>query len=176
MFSCLLCMVFLSLGFPWIFFYTVSLQMEIWLLFQNLHNWLNVLLTMLTFLSWSIFFPLRSCKGKSSFWGTPLYIDGGKYWGQEVPTWYWPGSEECFCSLAVSILGCLPLLDCAYPWSLGTSWAAMLLLKLSCVWCAWWIDSKVYSHDLLSRRCRSWPLGRPESVPCKSCMIWHDLQ
>lgn len=113
MFSCLLCMVFLSLGFPWIFFYTVSLQMEIWLLFQNLHNWLNVLLTMLTFLSWSIFFPLRSCKSKSSFWGTPCYIDGGKYGGQEVPTWHWPGSEECFCSLAVSILGCLPLLDCA---------------------------------------------------------------
>ena len=25
----------------------------------------------------------------------------------------WPGSEECFCSWAVSILGCLPLMDCA---------------------------------------------------------------
>lgn len=134
MFSCLLCMVFLSLGFPWIFFYTVSLQMEIWLLFQNLHNWLNVLLTMLTFLSWSIFFPLRSCKSKSSFWGTPCYIDGGKYGGRRYP----PGtglavrsvSAHWQCpSWAVSLCWTVP-----HTWSLGTSWAAMLLLFFFFFW------------------------------------------
>lgn len=137
--------------------------------FKTYINWLNVLLTMLMFLSWSIFFPLRSCKGKCCFWGTPCYIDGRKHWGQEVPTW--PGlavrsvSAHGQCpSWAVSPCWTVP-----HAWSLGTSSAAMFLLKMSSVWCAWWEDSKPHSHDLLRRRCRSCPLGRPESVPCKSC-------
>ena len=53
--------------------------------------------------------------------GAPCYIDGGKCWGQEAPSCPGLALRSVSAHLAVSILGCLPLLDCGPrlgPWEL----------------------------------------------------------
>lgn len=160
-------MVFLSLGFPWIFFTQFHYKWNFGFCFK----------TYIT--DWMCFWQC-SCfchEAYFSLWGVAranavseaphATLMEGSVGGRR----YLPGlamrsvSAHGQCpSWAVSPCWTVP-----HAWSLGTSSAAMFLLKMSCVWCAWWVDSKPHSHDLLSRRCRSCSLGRPESVPCKSC-------
>lgn len=96
---------FLVWAFPGFFFFLpISLQTELWLLFPNLHYWLNVLLTILMFLTgMKHIFPSKESWGQMLFLGAPHAtlmegsIGGRKYpavlawhWGVFLLTWPFP--------------------------------------------------------------------------------------
>lgn len=109
---CRVCGIFLVCFFFLVFLYTISSQMDFWLLFHSLHYWLYVLLPVLMFLTvMKHIFPSEDSREQMFFLGVPLAALTKQSLGAGGAHWVGLSVRRVFCSHVSFLLGWILLLD-----------------------------------------------------------------